>query len=725
MRKSYLYYWGLVVLLLAGGNIGQAQDSLGMRCVSNLDYWATVDGIQMVGDMAYVVSGNKFHIVSLADPANPVEVGQASWSDYWGGMSICVVGNLAYVNPGYGVIVYDVSDPAHLMTLTDWQPWPGCEVEQFLVLGDIAIMKVIDDALFIVDISDLGNIHIVGGNFPPEPSCPVMPVGMVGEYLCLRGVGLSMWDISDPTLPVKVAEIDTQFIVGGATLSGNYAYAGTWADGLRIIDISNPLQPFEVASCDSGDCRSVTVTVNYAIILSNGAITIWNVANPAQPVFESSFGPQISFSHFLASSGNLIGAGDLGGQEPSLLIVDITNPQAPVEISTFGTKGFFDRMTNNGTVGYLAGGYSTLHTIDLSNPAQAVMLGMSEESPYSASAYDVAIRGNYAYTACGTQGFLVFDISNSVQPDFVMAINYSTDNIMRLVTAGDYLYVSDSYHHILRIYNLSNPAAPEYIDSITCYASQYCGFMAADGYLYFGINNNFSIYSLSNPTSPQLVGSCNLSGGSYILDLAPTGNYIYVAYEIGGLRVIDISDPIHPTVVGSVAENTWSVAVSGNTLITFGPDGLRAKDITDRLHPVTVGYYYYPNATDQWIRDIDVLGQYLLTISSGYFRVFQYDTLSSTLSPPEIIPSSFTLYPCYPNPFNTITMIRFSLPYTAHTKLTIYDVTGRQVKVLANEMLDAGEHCLTFDGSGLSSGVYFVRLQSGQHTQTEKMVLLK
>jgi len=45
--------------------------------------------------------------------------------------------------------------------------------------------------------------------------------------------------------------------------------------------------------------------------------------------------------------------------------------------------------------------------------------------------------------------------------------------------------------------------------------------------------------------------------------------------------------------------------------------------------------------------------------------------------------------------------------------------------VLTNEVLNAGEHCVTFDGSALSSGVYFVRLEAGHHVQTEKMVLLK
>jgi hypothetical protein len=714
MRKSYWYFWGLVILLLGMGKVGQAQDSLGMRCVSTLDYWGTVDGIQMVGDMAYVVSGNKFHIVSLADPANPVEVEQASWSDSWDGNSVYVIGNLAYVDPGWGVTVYDVSDPAHLVTLANWQPYPGAEVEDFMPLGNIAVMKIAEADLCIVDISDLGNIHTVG--FLPSS---LRAVGMVGNYLCLRYMGLSMWDISDPTLPMQVAEVDTQFwFWGKAVISGNYVYAGTWEDGLRIINVSNPLQPFEVGSCDSSNCPTVTVTGNHAIVSKGGYLNIWNVANPAQPVFESTFGGCFGFS--LASSANLVGAGDPRIHEPALMVVDITNPQAPVEASTFGTKGFFNRIAISGTTGYLAGGGSTLHTVDLSNPTEASELGISNEES-SHTAYDIAILGNYAYTACGTRGFFVFDISNPVQPDFVTAIDYPTDDIWRLATAGDYLYVSDSQYS-LRIYSLTNPAAPESVNSITC-SSLYC---AANGYLYLDTYYGFAIYSLSNPTTPQLVGSCNLSGVNNISDLVPAGNYIYIATGTGGLRVVDASDPTHPTEVGSVAENTWLVATSGNTLMTFGPDGLRAKDITDRLNPVTVGYYYYPNATTiDCIQDIDILGSYLLTAGGGKFQVFQYDTLSAIPSHPEVTPNRFYLYPCFPNPFNSSTVIRFSLPYAGHAKLTIYDVNGRLVKMIANKVFSVGENHIIFNASDLSSGVYFIRLEAENQTLTEKLVLLK
>jgi hypothetical protein len=87
--------------------------------------------------------------------------------------------------------------------------------------------------------------------------------------------------------------------------------------------------------------------------------------------------------------------------------------------------------------------------------------------------------------------------------------------------------------------------------------------------------------------------------------------------------------------------------------------------------------------------------------------------------------SSFTLHPCYPNPFNTSTTISFDLDHPGMVRLKVFDITGREVSSLIEESMNAGTHAVTFDGSALASGIYFYSLQSGNQRQTNKMVLLK
>ncbi len=89
------------------------------------------------------------------------------------------------------------------------------------------------------------------------------------------------------------------------------------------------------------------------------------------------------------------------------------------------------------------------------------------------------------------------------------------------------------------------------------------------------------------------------------------------------------------------------------------------------------------------------------------------------------IPSSFALRQNYPNPFNPVTNIEFDIPKSSQVRLVVYDIMGREVKVLVDEMLSAGSYRVRFDGSSLSSGIYFYRLISGEYTRTNKMLLVK
>ena len=88
-------------------------------------------------------------------------------------------------------------------------------------------------------------------------------------------------------------------------------------------------------------------------------------------------------------------------------------------------------------------------------------------------------------------------------------------------------------------------------------------------------------------------------------------------------------------------------------------------------------------------------------------------------------PSSFTLHPPHPNPFNASTAVNFELPAASHVGLRVYDTAGRLVATLADRWTPAGKHQAIFDGTGLPSGIYLARLTAGDYAAAQKMVLLK
>ena len=87
--------------------------------------------------------------------------------------------------------------------------------------------------------------------------------------------------------------------------------------------------------------------------------------------------------------------------------------------------------------------------------------------------------------------------------------------------------------------------------------------------------------------------------------------------------------------------------------------------------------------------------------------------------------SGFNLSQNYPNPFNPTTIINYSIPKTSFVSLKVYNVLGKEVAVLINEVKPAGNYNAEFNSGKIASGIYFYRIIAGQFSSTRKMILLK
>ena len=105
-----------------------------------------------------------------------------------------------------------------------------------------------------------------------------------------------------------------------------------------------------------------------------------------------------------------------------------------------------------------------------------------------------------------------------------------------------------------------------------------------------------------------------------------------------------------------------------------------------------------------------------------YFRRYNPEPQEIRESTP--IPSTFGLA-TYPNPFNSLCQIKFSIPQQSRVTLDIYDILGRKIITLLDESLLPGEHTAIFNATGLSSGIYFCRIIAGLNTATKSIALIK
>lgn len=131
-----------------------------------------------------------------------------------------------------------------------------------------------------------------------------------------------------------------------------------------------------------------------------------------------------------------------------------------------------------------------------------------------------------------------------------------------------------------------------------------------------------------------------------------------------------------------------------------------------------------PNTT---INTLIVSGSYIF---AGALSGMVYKrTLSEMITPvnpvSSEIPVDFSMSQNYPNPFNPTTNVKIQMPKGGFVKLTVFDITGKEVKILVNEYLSAGTYNVDFDASLNSSGIYFYTITVGDFSQTRKMVLIK
>jgi hypothetical protein len=105
--------------------------------------------------------------------------------------------------------------------------------------------------------------------------------------------------------------------------------------------------------------------------------------------------------------------------------------------------------------------------------------------------------------------------------------------------------------------------------------------------------------------------------------------------------------------------------------------------------------------------------------------ILNYSTVTSVDNGITTIPNEFSLRQNYPNPFNPSTRISWQSPVSSHQSIKVFDILGNEIRTLVDEYKSAGTYEVEFNASGLSSGVYFYKLTSGNYSKTMKMMLVR
>jgi len=275
-----------------------------------------------------------------------------------------------------------------------------------------------------------------------------------------------------------------------------------------------------------------------------------------------------------------------------------------------------------------------------------------------------------------------------------------------------YLYVRDNNNNSIKVLN---PTNGNIVRVIYPQVYLYGGLDGGNNRLF--ASDGYTVYEL-NPQNGSVINSFYVNNGAYGLGF--TGERLFTSISWAG---IDEYDPN----TGSFIRNISSTGYAG----LAGGGKHDAKWLVENPENVTI------SAGDSVVINLSLitpseLGHYtadiILESNDPDLLITQLQVVLDVVTGVEeenSLPTLYSLYNNYPNPFNPTTTIKYDIPEQSYVTIKIYTIVGEEVATLLNEEQNAGRYQIQWNASELASGVYFYRLQAGQFSDTKKLILMK
>lgn len=568
------------------------------------------------GDYLYVGTGATLTTWDFGDPAHPAVVDRSGDTPSAGVVrALATIGDHLYAawnNPSGegGITVYSLADPAHPQAVAEIDDYVDAEYKRpsgLAAAGNYLYVGDADNGLVVLDAGDpLAPVRIgtVDGVYE------FAAIGIYGGRLLTTGnswIGgriVNVVDIADPAAPV---------FAGNTVLNGDLLLRAVLADGyaigvgfeLQVHDLHDPANITQVFSTKIDMATHAILEGDVLYLVGASGIQVWDFTDPTQPsllrtVAMDAFAPdQAADTPF----GPLV----LTHADRGLLL-DTTDPLNPTLAAGF-TLPFgvnVHAAAFDADHVYLAQEGYGLGVLD---PATLQTIGRYDADlpPYlqSRDMEDISVDAGRAYLAAWGYGVLVVDLADPAAP--VELGRFEFPFASAIEAHGDLVYASSTTNGgFFRILDVADPAQPQELGSLV--TSQTYDLTVRGDYAYLADGADFGdgglrVVDVSNPAAPALVGQDTGCPYAMGVDASADGNTVYVACasnEMFGneLRIVDVTDKANPLVIGHYVlpgsaqlpdyNVAHSVVVSGTVAYVGHEFGVDEIDISDSVAPLPI-----------------------------------------------------------------------------------------------------------------------------------------
>ncbi len=646
-----------------GLTIWRRQASGALTYVGGTQPFTALD-VRVREDFAYVAAFTDGLItVDVSDPTDPTVVALYEVSGY--GLAVDVVDGLVYLGVEHGapdgeLRIYDAAA----------NPWLPIYQGRVLTPWQVRTVRVRPPFAYVID-----TFRLEGA-----------PTGGIGVY-----------DVSDPTLPYKVAYRGLG-VSSGLAFSGTFAFVAAETFGFWVIDLSDPTVPIRVTYADGYAGEDVAV-VGETLWVSGDAVRLFDISNPRLPV---------AAGRLEVRSGNP-GAIDAVGD--AVLVADggdvyLAQAGSGALAAPTAVVGVPERVSALVTWpgAAIAGDSTGLRVIDLATPDKPVLRGaLDDVGPISSLAYG----GGCVVAGDAAGRIALVDVSDLDTPvlrdvlpgngEAIDALAADADLIAFGTSAGGTSLLALATHDGGAITPRGTLVLPAPARDVALRGTTAAVAMHAGGYL---------LADVSDPAMP-IVSSTLVTGRPVSLDW--WNDRLVVADEVLGLVVVDAAKRTSPIVVGQRrlavpvrrVESEAGVAWAGTDGGVFLMD-LRGPD------PISIGFLPSEDLAAMALGEVLLAGG-----ATDHVDVFAGTCAAVGVAGGEAPAVSPIRLVAAPNPFLGSTRISFDLVRGGRASLSIFDVTGRRVRTLIDgARRGAGTHDASWDGRDdadrpVSPGTYF------------------
>ncbi|KAB2958263.1 MAG: PQQ-binding-like beta-propeller repeat protein [Thermoanaerobaculia bacterium] len=413
-------------------------------------------------------------------------------------------------------------------------------------------------------------------------------------YVAAADAGVEILDLADPGQPVPLSRIPATSYVGSVAVSGPRAYLLDSGTGLRIFDVTSPSAPAQLGAwVTSLYLNEVEVSGSYAFVTAQApeyirGLVIVDVSDPGAPV-------QISYSGTGSGSGprDLAVAGSLvyvAASGPGLVVLDVSNPQNPVLVGQYSQHAVSD-VALVGDRAFVVG-WTGFRVLDVADPSNPVEIGTL---PAAVGERVAATAGLAAAGAWASVGVELLDVSVPATPVSIWSFD-APGPVAGVAISGASVFLA-SGNEGLRVVDASDPSNPAEIGALAFPLPSYLSDILVDAGRAYVADEGLRIIDVSNPADPVPISALTLGGNAD--RLAKAGTRVYVFTSDAGLRIVDVANPAAPVEVGFYVPAGYPRDLAANGMIVVLGTSLdvRVLDATDPAAPVLRSTIDVPGTT--------------------------------------------------------------------------------------------------------------------------------